>query len=126
MVSSFNSFPITKRVPNFTALVCICKIGFYERSSVWIRTVCFKFCATSRLWFKVLNALNRSIILFRSTPILFPSFSCVFQFSIIFSSAYCVMWFFWKTASDFENFISINSFTWLCFNLSKTHFYLLL
>ena len=66
--------------------------------------------AARRLRFKVSNALKRSIII---TPTFFFLFDCVFQFSVILSSAYCALWFFRKPVRNLEDFVSINSFSWL-------------
>ena len=48
------------------------------------------------------------------------------QFSTILNSAYYVLWFFRKLVRNDENFVSINSFSWLCISVSnifeKSHF----
>ena len=104
--SVYDSFPFTKRVPDFTTLASICTLAPYERSSVWIMTVSFKVC-------------NKQVLILGVKCLRWvPNYhincvSFVFQFFIILSSAYCVLWFFLKPVRNLETFVTTNSFSWL-------------
>ena len=69
-------------------------------------------------WYLFVTQLESFIII---TSILFLLLKCVFQFSAILSSAYCVLQF--SNTSErfvFQNFVSLHLFNWLGISLSKT------
>ena len=56
--------------------------------------------SVNRNWFKLLKALLKSI---KIAPILLPLFRLLFQCSILFSNACCVLWFLRNSVRYFEN-----------------------